>query len=374
MNKVIFFLVIISAWNVWTCKASDLAVKETTDFSIKYNLDGENLISFMPETYQASNETLNVLADKELDELIVKAIAKQKNHPTFDLKYAINHETLRKKILNKTEKYYRFPENHIKYKGKIPQETSLNIETNSLKNLILTELNIQQLSDNLNEELLSITCTAIIDNDAYIEKKLLFYDQHVGFFEVLILIPKQDKARYPAIIGLHGHRQTSYNFKEDFFVEDLVNEGFIVIIPAFRAMGLTETEYIISKKLLLNGFTLMGIRVYETLLVEKYLQHLEYVEEENIGIFGHSGGCSIASFVTVLCSRIKAKVVDHESNFMDRTDLYGIYDEILPALVEHSETIHNYNSTPENSKFKAPYEYPGCQHKVLDFFKKYLKK
>ncbi|MBU1043139.1 MAG: hypothetical protein KJ915_01920 [Candidatus Omnitrophica bacterium] len=237
----------------------------------------------------------------------------------------------------------------------------------------MEKLNIGYLIDSLDQEQLRVTCTAIIDREFYIEKKLLFQNKHVGSFEVLMLLSKQSRDQSPVIIGLHGHGQSAEKFEEEFFVEDLVKQGFSFIIPSFRAMGLTETEYIISKRLLLNGFTLSGLRVFETLLVEKYLMTLNYLDQDKIGLMAHSGGSSIASFITVLSPLIKVKVVDFESSFIDTTDLYGIYDEIIPDLVDSAQTIHNYPITEGFKKLKVPYGYINSKQKVVDFFKKHLK-
>lgn len=62
----------------------------------------------------------------------------------------------------------------------------------------------------------------------------------------------------------------------------------------FRAMVCSRRENDLSIELLKNGLTLMGIRVYETLLMEKYLQHLAVVDSRRIGLLGHSGGNSVA--------------------------------------------------------------------------------
>ncbi|GAI30121.1 unnamed protein product, partial [marine sediment metagenome] len=81
--------------------------------------------------------------------------------------------------------------------------------------------------------------------------------------------------KFPVIIGLHGHRETNVIFRDNYFGIDFVARGFLVIIPTFRAMNIDKEEDAVTRKLCLNGFTLMGLRVYETLLVIKYLKYLD---------------------------------------------------------------------------------------------------
>lgn len=388
MKITIILLAVISFLNAWSCAASGITVIESTDCSIQYMVDNENSINFTPEVQPNYKENANNVGDEELNKLIEEAVIKQKKHPFFDPKYAINPKILQNRILLDLEKYYKFPDQHIQHQRKVLQKDldvmikeaklkefseSRNIEIDNLKNIVSEKLNIDYLLDNLDQEFLTVTCTAIIERELFIEKKLLFQNQHVGSFEVIMLLSKQISALHPIIIGLHGHGQSAEKFQKEFFVEDLVEEGFSFIIPSFRAMGLTETEYIISKRLLLNGFTLMGLRVYETLLVEKYLNTLNYIDQNKICLMGHSGGSSVASFISVLSPLIKVKVVDCESSFIDITDLYGIYDEIIPDLVDYAQTIHNYGVTSGTKKLKVSYGYINSKQKVVEFFKKHLK-
>jgi dienelactone hydrolase len=71
---------------------------------------------------------------------------------------------------------------------------------------------------------------------------LLFEDAQVGTFSVLLLIPEGGEP-HPAIVGLHGHGDSKEIFKQKYFGEDLVKEGFVVIMPSFRAIGFHNYFY-----------------------------------------------------------------------------------------------------------------------------------
>ncbi|MBI4845802.1 MAG: hypothetical protein HY810_04935 [Candidatus Omnitrophica bacterium] len=107
--------------------------------------------------------------------------------------------------------------------------------------------------------------------------------------------------------------------------------------------------------------------------VEQYLRSLKYIDFGNIGLMGHSGGCSVASFMSILCPSIKTKVVDSESSFINISGLYGIYDEILPDLAGYAQLIHNCNFNPEIKKLKVSYGYVNSGQEVVEFFKRNFK-
>ncbi|MBI4845801.1 MAG: hypothetical protein HY810_04930 [Candidatus Omnitrophica bacterium] len=279
MKKTEVFLTAVFLLSISGCNASNIKninIKETNDFTVKYTLDNENFVIFTSGAFRSYEKNNQDNEDGELEELITEAVVKQKNHPSFDPVYAINPLDFKKRVLADYESYYRFPENHCKYQKKIPPEDldkmineskskeffeskSKKLESGNFKKLIIEKLKIKYLLDELNKKPAEVICVNIADKQNYTEKKLLVKDRNVGCFEVLMLQPKQKNLKYPAIICFHGHGQSNKDFPPQYLVEDLIREGFVLIIASFRAMGLTEAEYLISKKLLLNGFTLMGL-------------------------------------------------------------------------------------------------------------------
>ncbi len=111
----------------------------------------------------------------------------------------------------------------------------------------------------------------------------------MGIFEVVVLIPKTHHKKFPALIGFPGHGQSIGEFINIYFVEGLVAKGIVVFIPRFQAMELTQEEFIVSKKLLLYGFSLMGLRVYESLLVLEHIKSLEFVDTNRLGFIARLG-------------------------------------------------------------------------------------
>ncbi len=185
-----------------------------------------------------------------------------------------------------------------------------------------------------------------------------------------MLIPKEKKNQSPAIIGLHGHGDTSLTFKNEYMGIDFVEQGFVVIMPSFRSMWCDEK---LSKELLLNGFTKMGFRVYETLLLIKYLTYLDEVDNDNIGIIGHSGGSSVAHLVVRITDSIKVQVSDHCTNWLDMCgDANKIHCETIPYLTYYSDEIQisDYVDIPV---LKVPYGFGENKELITEFFNDHLK-
>lgn len=304
--------------------------------------------------------------------------------------------------------YYEFPKNHEKYISKLSEDELMeqiketkdymdniysagdsfrDLNQKELKDIIIEKLNIDFLLKDIDQRILIVTKISEIDQGDYIEKELIFEDEHIGKFPVLMLVPKIDHARFPAIIGLHGHGDSNYIFMDHYGGLAFVKEGFIVIMPLFRAMinyailsndEESNEDVLISEELLLNGFTLMGLRVYETLLVIKYALYLDEIDNNKIGIMGHSGGSIVSNLVVRLTENIKAQVIDAESSYLDLDPLP--HCETIPSLAKYSYIIND-RSSLSIPFLMVPYG-PGClsnitrncpDDEVINFFSENLR-
>ena len=238
-----------------------------------------------------------------------------------------------------------------------------------LKKTIIEELNIGFLLSDLNQRELLVTITNIIQDENYIENELIFTDPNVGSFSVLLLIPNEKKDLYPAIIGLHGHAGNYNSLKDSYGGKELAQAGFVVIMPSFRAMDcLGHPEEIITQKLIKSGFTLMGIRIYETFLLEKYLKYKDFIDK--IGIMGHSGGSDTAYLASIINTDFAALAFD----FYPKPDSLcdgKIHCETLPGLAYYKQQINDPSTLKIPSK-KFDYSFPGDKQDLIQFFKENL--
>ncbi len=245
--------------------------------------------------------------------------------------------------------------------------------TNNLEKKIIDELNIEFLLNDINQRQLLVTITKIQEQEKYIEKDLLFTDPEVGSFSVLLLIPKQKEISYPAIIGLHGHGGDNISFKNGYFGKDLAEAGFIVILPSFRAMDCLEVpEETITQELILNGFTLMGLRIYETSLLIKYLKYKDFVDNDRIGIMGHSGGSDVAYLTSIINQDLRALVFD----FYPKPDSLcegKVHCETIPGLAYYKEQINDPSTLKiPSQKFEYGYPEENDKEEVINFFREKL--
>jgi len=261
-----------------------------------------------------------------------------------------------------------------------------------LRERIIAELNIGFLLQDLDQRALTVIVTAerldegfiekeLLSKDSqvgvfsverpdegFIEKELLFKDPQVGVFSVLFLVPGNEKKCPPAIIGLHGHGDSAQIFEDEYFGRELAQNGFAVIMPDFRSFGV-PADIAMSEALYLKGFTLMGLRVYETLLLVKYLKAQGY---GNIGIMGHSGGSDAAYLTSIISRDLKALVYD------DLPLQLGLIDgqphcETIPGLAYYGPQIIQ-EAALKTSWRKFQYGYPLAQdlREMMDFLKMQL--
>lgn len=241
-----------------------------------------------------------------------------------------------------------------------------------LRAKLIEEFNISFLLDGLEERELVVTTVEVNQYQKYTEKKLLFTDPQVGTLFVLLLIPKQGEGGYPAIVGLHGHGDSAFGFRDSYFGKELAQEGFVMIMLSFRAMDCDQTEATISEELLSSGFTLIGLRIYEALLLIKYLNYLDFVDGARIGIIGHSGGSHTAHLVSRISDDLKAGVYDYDSYMLDKCGEEGIYIhcQTVPRLAYYDPQINDHTTFPFPTRM-FEYGYPGKSAKqaVINFFK-----
>jgi len=239
-------------------------------------------------------------------------------------------------------------------------------------------LTLTFLLKDLDKRELIVTEVAETDYSNYTEKELVFDDLYIGRFNVLLLIPKQDKKAYPGVIGLHGHGAYNRVFKDEYLGEELAQQGYVVIIPTFNAITRGKLDNNISKVLYSQGFTLMGLQVYETFLALKYLKYLDFVNNRRIGVLSHSGGSSQANLVVRLTKDINAQVSDMTSNYFDFLNNRGISEsmhcETLPKLSYYYDLIND-KETLNTPNLQVSYEYPSDEERqrIVNFLNEHLK-
>ncbi|OGS13262.1 MAG: hypothetical protein A2234_03215 [Elusimicrobia bacterium RIFOXYA2_FULL_58_8] len=237
-----------------------------------------------------------------------------------------------------------------------------------LRGRIIRELHIAFLLNALDSRELTVKTLYSRTHSGYTEKKISLTDPQAGEFFALLLFPDKAAAQYPAIVGLHGHGgapDTGIGIA-------MAREGFAVALIYFRAMNGGRAEKTSTEKLYANGFTLMGLRVYETLLLVKYLKSAGFIDPGRIGIMGHSGGTSVARLVSWLNPGFYAAAYDMRVSFLRRFEdrPEGVHCETIPALAYYDPQINDLAALPFYAReFRYGYAGPGEQRELVRFFK-----
>jgi hypothetical protein len=168
---------------------------------------------------------------------------------------------------------------------------------------------------------LQVTIFTETEQAGVLSQRLIFADPLVGEFEALQLEPA-DSERVPAIIGLHGHFDTPAIFANKFLGAALAAEGYVVLMPQFRAMNCIGPEDEISRTLISGG------------------------------------GSSTANLVIHLTNAIAAQVTDYYVDWRDRcipppADL-PVHCETVPGLFPLSTTLCGNQSLTNCDDRSAP--------------------
>ncbi len=250
-----------------------------------------------------------------------------------------------------------------------------------LKKTILQELNIAFLMQGLKDRPLPYKELATKDHEKYEERALLLEDPEVGPVKIIILNPHEPLPGKPAVLILPGHNDTAEKLRDDFFGASLAKAGFLVTTVTFRAFNCGKAELQVTLDMAYNGFTLMGMRVYETSLVVKHLKEEGLVEPGKIGLLSHSGGCSPAMIMPVISLDFGANLFDTYPNFLDygcshEGEPPGTHCETVPQLAYYHDQIwHSCEDVVPTEKRDYGYqsESPrGETTQVVKFFTRHL--
>ena len=250
---------------------------------------------------------------------------------------------------------------------------SLAMDAATLKNEIANAMNIQFLLDDIatKREVTSVYRRVEKDHHAEI---LQIVDPHVGRFDVLILTPKIN-ANGHGILALHGHGDTPLKMAQNYLGYDLVRSGFAVVIPRLRVFDCYRkdtSENDVAIELWANGFSLMGLHIYEALLTQYEVNQRPKYNIDRWGILGHSGGSSTTVTLSRLGATFDAIVVDHQVDFNNACGKKGIHCETFGPLFKLAKTINNLETLPVDHLL-VPYKYGKQKKDIVPFFLNTLK-
>lgn len=231
-------------------------------------------------------------------------------------------------------------------------------------------LNIGFLLDGINGRPLEVITVGRKQHGQYLEREVVLCDQYVGFFRALLFVPDADPP-HPAILAFHGHGQSAESYIDEYDGGEFASRGWALMVVEFRADDWACIEHELAERLLLEGFMLKAIRIYEGLLALKYLNYLSEIDNERIGLIGHSGGSTTGNLLAALDVHIGAYVSDWHTDYCPNPGSYctedSLWDEHVPELYPLHRFINDftYAGMPV---LQVEYGYENGLDEVYDFF------
>jgi hypothetical protein len=140
--------------------------------------------------------------------------------------------------------------------------------------------------------------------------------------------------------------------------------------PTPRGAGVDQWEDLATRTLLRNGFTFLGVRIYETLLALKYLRWRGDIAADRLGLIGQSGGSVVSNVTVRIEPRFRAYVSDCVGHYFSETE-GRLLDETTPGLHPYYQFINDF-STSVTPVLTTPYEYAGAMPDITAFFQERL--
>ena len=195
-------------------------------------------------------------------------------------------------------------------------------------------------------------------------------DPWVGNFQALLLLPGPE-GPFPAVVAHPGHAESAAYHRDHRMGRELIEAGYIVTILEPRAFAGDEYEHAVTERLLLQGHSLVGLRLYEAAILHGYLASRPDVDGAHIALMGHSGGSDPTSLAAFVDPRWEATVIDLVGWFMARVDDGGkLSSEASPALWRWHRLVES--TEPPVPRLRQDYGYPTAGA-VLEFLDRHLK-
>lgn len=176
------------------------------------------------------------------------------------------------------------------------------------------------------------------------------YQSSKGVYVTANLFIPAGKGPFPAVINVHGHwLQGKIAEAVQARGHSLASHGFVCLsIDAFgageRSTVHGEYEYHgshIGFPLLNLGETLLGHQLVDNMRGVDLLETLDFVDSNNIGVTGASGGGNQTMWLAAMDERIKAATpVVSVGTFESHLSYESCICEVMPDVLDFSETSH----------------------------------
>ena len=252
--------------------------------------------------------------------------------------------------------------------GDVPQLQDPSSE-NELRSNLIELLNIGFLIEEIEDHPLDYQVIEDEYDADYRYRYLELEDPYIGPFQGILLTPNT-AGPHPAIVAVHGHSDNANSFMHNYGGMDYPERGYAIFMITVRARCGDRPEHVASRKLLLDGFALIGLRVYKSLLSVNFLRSLDDIDPDAIFLIGHSAGSVDGNITRIIGGEdyFSAYVSDETSqNYCTLGPNDDFRDETAPAISPFSFLV---SPAKEYSVpvMQEPYGYPDGIDNVIQFF------
>ncbi|MDP8256686.1 MAG: hypothetical protein P9M14_13125 [Candidatus Alcyoniella australis] len=245
--------------------------------------------------------------------------------------------------------------------------------------------NISFLTDGMYDRELNVTVLDQKVEASFCRQLLLFEDPFVGAFTAMHISPINPMAetdgsfQVPTVIASHGHCENPERFEIDHYGERYPDHGLGIIMHSSKGICVDDYEADTSFNLVSNGFSTLGIKVYEEALLLRYLKANLGVDEGHIGLIGHSAGASLGNITSrIFYDDFAAYVADTETSYVAwlpwGAGLEGFCYVMTLGIYPYHVQIYDFenNAVPT---IMIPYDggdRPDNEQRIFEFFEEKL--
>lgn len=211
------------------------------------------------------------------------------------------------------------------------------------------------------------------DCQTHFRQKVVIHATEVSHATGYLLTPKTDKKNLPAIIASPGH----YTFGKDTIAGDksaqselekdpntaygkkAVEAGYVVFVPDWWGWGDKSTHLpltqgreqcdTIQMAASMYGFSVLNLHLLEADAIVDFLQSLEMVSPDRIGIIGNSYGGRTAMWIAAFNPNIRCTVSAGAMNlFVERAS------KLASCAIQYFSGLLEYGDVPEVYSLIAP--------------------
>ncbi len=230
-------------------------------------------------------------------------------------------------------------------------------------------LNLDFLLDGLNTRPLIARTVRWTEYADWMEEELVFIDPLVGRFHGFLLHPRTvDSA---PVVAVHGHATEPADMIDFYGGAELVRAGTPVLALSLRVNYADDLEDQVQRSLLLSGFSIAQLRIYEVMLAARYLRARGDFAAERLGLLAHSGGASVMNLTVRLTDGFSAYVYDHVSDYADLRPGRYLLDSVLPDVNPYRGVINDFSTLPLPTLARE-YGFPEDPAETVDFLRAQL--